>query len=83
MRSIGEQLSTLREQQGVTQEDVAQRAHVPLHTIRRVEGGDRAYVRAAVLERIAGALGVSLDVLLDWPPPREAARHSAGTRTSA
>jgi transcriptional regulator with XRE-family HTH domain len=72
MRSLGEQLSTLREQQGLTQEEVAQRAHVPTPTIRRLEGGDRAYVRPAVLERIARALDVSLDVLLDWPSQRDA-----------
>ena len=81
VRSIGEQLSTLREQQGLTQEDVAQRAKVPLHTIRRLEGGDRAYVRAAVLERIAGALDVSLDVLLDGRRRgRRTSRHSARKR---
>jgi transcriptional regulator with XRE-family HTH domain len=64
MSSLGERLSTIREQKGLTQGEVAQRAKLPQQAISRLERGDRAHVRSDVLVRIALALDVSLDVLM-------------------
>ena len=64
MSTLGERLSAVRERRGLTQGEVAQRAHLPQQAISRLERGDRAHVRSDVLARLAIALDVSADVLL-------------------
>jgi transcriptional regulator with XRE-family HTH domain len=64
MSTLGERLSAVRERRGLTQGEVAQRAHLPQQAISRLERGDRTHVRSDVLARLAIALDVSADVLL-------------------
>jgi transcriptional regulator with XRE-family HTH domain len=64
MSTLGERLSAVRERRGMTQGEVAQRAHLPQQAISRLERGDRTHVRSDVLARLAIALDVSADVLL-------------------
>ena len=64
MSTLGERLSAVRERRGLTQGEVAQRAHLPQQAISRLECGDRTHVRSDVLARLAIALDVSADVLL-------------------
>jgi len=64
MSTLGERLSAVRERRGLTQAEVAHRAHLPQQAISRLERGDRAHVRSDVLARLAIALNVSADVLL-------------------
>jgi transcriptional regulator with XRE-family HTH domain len=64
MNTLGARLSAVRERRGLTQGEVAQRAHVPQQAISRLERGDRTHVRSDVLARLAIALDVSADVLL-------------------
>ena len=64
MSTLGERLSAVRERRGLTQGEVAHRAHLPQQAISRLERGDRIHVRSDVLARLAIALDVSADVLL-------------------
>lgn len=64
MSTLGELLSAVRERRGLTQGEVARRAHLPQQAISRLERGDRTHVRSDVLARLAIALDVSADVLL-------------------
>ena len=64
MNTLGERLSAVRERRGLTQGEVARRAHLPQQAISRLERGERHHVRSDVLARLAIALDVSADVLL-------------------
>jgi transcriptional regulator with XRE-family HTH domain len=64
MNTLGERLSAVRQQRGLTQAEVARRAHLPQQAISRLERGDRSHVRSDVLARLALALDVSTDVPL-------------------
>ena len=64
MSTLGERLSAVRERRGMTQGEVARRAHLPQQAISRLERGDRTHVRSDVLARLATALDISADVLL-------------------
>ena len=64
MSTLGERLSAVRERRGLTQGEVARRAHLPQQAISRLERGERGHVRSDVLARLAIALDVSADVLL-------------------
>ena len=64
MSTLGERVSAVRQHRGLTQGEVAQRAHLPQQAISRLERGDRTHVRSDVLARLAVALDVSSDVLL-------------------
>lgn len=85
MSTLGERLSAVRERRGLTQGEVAQRAHLPQQAISRLERGDRTHVRSDVLARLAIALEVSADVLLGLrgivdmadttPPAQPPAKH--------
>ena len=64
MSTLGERMSAVRGRRGLTQGEVAQRAHLPQQAISRLERNDRTHVRSDVLARLAIALDVSADVLL-------------------
>lgn len=70
---FGQRLRRIREERGVSVQDLATRAGVPYHTIYRVEHGMHASVRLDVAKKIAHALGVTLDYLAgmydETPPP--------------
>jgi transcriptional regulator with XRE-family HTH domain len=86
MNTLGDRLSAVRERRGLTQSEVAHRAHLPQQAISRLERGDRAHVRSDVLARLAVALDVSADVLLglrdlaDAPTPTPPAPPAPATR---
>ena len=64
MNTLGERLSAVRERRGLTQGEVARRAHLPQQAISRLERGERSHVRSDVLARLAIALETSADFLL-------------------
>jgi transcriptional regulator with XRE-family HTH domain len=73
---VRERLRALRQEQGLTLQQVAERAHLDVSTLSRLEGGKR---RLALdhIPALADALGVSADELLrstPRPDPRVRAR---------
>jgi transcriptional regulator with XRE-family HTH domain len=64
---VRERLRALRQEQGLTLQQVAQRAHLDVSTLSRLEGGKR---RLALdhIPALADALGVSADELLRSTP---------------
>ncbi len=68
---LGQNVQTLREQRGLTQQQLARIAGLPRATWAHVESGG-ANPTLAVLHRVATALAVSLEELV--APPRASAR---------
>lgn len=69
-----QQISTLRKQQGLTQEELAEKAQVTVRTIQRLERGEST-PRGYTLKAIAAALGTSPDAFSSDTtptPPRPA-----------
>jgi transcriptional regulator with XRE-family HTH domain len=65
---MAQRVVALREERGMTQEDLARASDVSVWTLRRWEQkGSTPLVR--VLVRVADALGVSLDELVGRVPP--------------
>ena len=92
MSTLGERLNAVRERRGLTQGEVARRAHLPQQAISRLERGERTHVRSDVLARLAIALDVSADVLLglrdtadeaDTAPPARPPAKRQRPRTAA
>ena len=81
MSTLGERLSHVRERRGLTQGEVAQRAHLPQQAISRLERGERNHVRSDVLARLAIALDVSADVLLGLRDTADDAGTTPATQT--
>lgn len=54
-----------RTKQGMSQEELAEKAQLSLRTIQRIENGENA-PRGDTLKRLAAALGVSPEELIDW-----------------
>ncbi len=68
-QTLGRRLRRLREEAGLTQAELAQRAGVGRVTVARIENG-RMYARTETLRRLARALGISLvDLLAPEPEP--------------
>jgi transcriptional regulator with XRE-family HTH domain len=63
MKTFGERLKRIREKQGLSQQELSQKAGVAYETIYRVERGMHQEPRVSVAAKLARALGVSLDVL--------------------
>jgi len=67
-KELGEKVRALREARGLTPELLADRAKVSVSFITILEGGQGAERPSQViLQRIARALGVPLDKLIDQP----------------
>jgi transcriptional regulator with XRE-family HTH domain len=64
MLRLGEQIRRLREERGLTQEALANRAKLSRIYIAKLEAGDRASPSFPALKRIARALGVKLRIAL-------------------
>ena len=77
MSILGERLRAVRESRGLTQEEVALRAHLPRPAISRLERGERTHVRSDVLGRLAIALTVSADYLLGLDTPEHATSNGS------
>jgi transcriptional regulator with XRE-family HTH domain len=65
MKDYMEKIKTLRQQQGVSQEELAERSGLSLRTIQRIENGETE-PRGDSLKRIAAALGVTPNEIMDW-----------------
>src|SRR6266498_1890797 len=77
--TIGRAIQSLREQQGLSQEELASRAEVSRSTIQSAEMGRRT-PRPASLRRIARALSVDIGVLTSGEPytPEQQAFYVGG-----
>ncbi len=64
---IGKRIRTAREARGITQEELARRAGVPLNRVGRIETGAVTDPRSSTLSRIADGLGMSVAELLEEP----------------
>jgi transcriptional regulator with XRE-family HTH domain len=58
-------LRSVRERQFVTQEELAQRTGMSRATISRIEGGQQR-PRISTVRKLAAALGVPPETLIDW-----------------
>ncbi len=56
-------LRELREAKGISPEELAALSGVHAQTIRKLEGGERAWPRLDIAKKLARALGVTLDDL--------------------
>ena len=61
---MGEKISGLRKQQGMTQESLSEKSEVSGH-ISRIENGDVKKPSVFTISKIANALGVKVDTLLN------------------
>lgn len=61
--AIGRRVRTLRDAQGLSQDDLAQKAGVHRNTVSNVETDHYSTVTLETLSVIAGALGVDVGVL--------------------
>ena len=63
--ALGIRLRRRREELGLSQRELARRAHVPQPAISDIERGVQEDVTSAVLKRLARALGCTTDYLVD------------------
>ena len=64
-QEFSRKLKELRNRKGISQEELAQNSNLNLRTIQRIEAGDTA-PRGDTLKRLAVALDVSIDDLIEW-----------------
>lgn len=65
MRSrVGENLKTERLKKGFSQDSLAEKAGVTLHTISKIEAGATEDPRVLTLEKLVKALNIKIDDLL-------------------
>ncbi|HMI03227.1 MAG TPA: helix-turn-helix domain-containing protein [Pedobacter sp.] len=62
---LAQKIKDLRVRKGLSQEKLAEAAQINLRTIQRIEGGETE-PRGDTLKRIANALDVTPDELIDW-----------------
>jgi XRE family transcriptional regulator of biofilm formation len=62
---LGERVQRLREQRGLTVQELAERAGTTYQTIWRIERGEQRDPSVALTRGIARALGVGVDYLID------------------
>jgi transcriptional regulator with XRE-family HTH domain len=67
--SLARRLARLRHEKEWSQSDLASRAGLTADAVRSVEQGRRPDPRASTALKLARALGVTLEALLDPPPP--------------
>ena len=75
-REVGARIRALRQEQGVTQEALAERLKLQPGTLSRVENGVVG-ASLATLSEISRALGVPMSALVDAAPPGSASELSA------
>lgn len=62
---LAQKIKELRIRKGLSQEKLAEAAQINLRTIQRIEGGETE-PRGDTLQRIANALDITPDELMDW-----------------
>jgi transcriptional regulator with XRE-family HTH domain len=73
-KALSERIKALREQSGLSQQEIATRGELSLSLVAKLEQAKKADPRASTLLALAGALGVRPSALLDdLFPPGEAA----------
>ncbi len=68
--ALGDKIKTLRNKLGLSQQQLANLTGITQATISRIECGDVRQPQPDYLSRIAWALQVSMDELLELPNPR-------------
>ena len=63
--SLGEKVKDLREKKGMNQKQLAQASNITQATISRIESGWVKELKSEALKRLAEALGVTVDFLVD------------------
>jgi transcriptional regulator with XRE-family HTH domain len=63
-RKLGQAIRRLREQRGLTQEQLAEKAKVSQPYLSHLEGGRRQSPSVTMVHRIAKALGVKIEDVL-------------------
>lgn len=64
LSTVGKNLKKYREKMGISQDKLSKIADTTFHTITKIESGATPYPRVDTLQKIAGALGVSIDDLM-------------------
>ncbi len=62
---IAENIRTLRAKKGISQDRLSKLADISLHTIAKIEAGDTPNPTIDTVQKIAIALEVSVDILLN------------------
>ncbi|ATP56040.1 DNA-binding protein [Pedobacter ginsengisoli] len=62
---LAKRIKALRSRKGMSQEELAEVSQLSLRTIQRIEGGETE-ARGDTLQRLAKALNISPDELIDW-----------------
>jgi transcriptional regulator with XRE-family HTH domain len=75
---IGRQIAVLRHANGLTQEQLAERADVSVDVIRRLEQGQRRTARIATLHAIASALDTKVSISFGDHVAAESTPHGRG-----
>jgi len=70
--NLGRRLAEARQEQGLTQEELARRAGTAVSTVRKIESGATAEPGFFTVAGIAGALDLTLDGLESGPSHRGA-----------
>ena len=65
LKNIGKQIKNVRKKKEWSQEDLARKADIPLSTIAKIEVGIIKNPSIEKIAKIASALGVSVDELLN------------------
>ena len=63
--SLEEKVRQLREQRGMNQKQLADASNITQATISRIESGQVKELKSEALKRLASALGVTVDYLVD------------------
>ncbi|WP_079054191.1 helix-turn-helix domain-containing protein [Streptomyces graminilatus] len=77
LKLVGERIRRERERAGLSQRDLAARAHLSQPTLTRIENGARANVTLAELDRLAVALDIPVRLLTSGNPVRSRVRIAA------
>jgi len=62
---IGENIKKIRQQQGLSQDTLSKKANLAFHTVAKIETGATPNPTIDTVKKIAGALDVSLDNLME------------------
>jgi transcriptional regulator with XRE-family HTH domain len=63
--SLGKKVIKLREKKGINQKELAEASKITQATISRIESGQVKQLKSEALKRLATALGVTVDYLID------------------